>query len=598
VRVSRIIVRNFKRFEEAQFDLKDFNVIVGRNNSGKSTLLQAMSLLQFCIRATLKPRNGGYTLGNVSLGPEEFAVIPVAEPQDLWKDRKTQAKREHIKIELEAHLPSGTQVSFPIDLSYNRFGIQPELRSGTADDLGNLNIAFVPGYAGFLPREERRTPAVRQSLMAQGRHGEIIRNLLFDLRTSEASYQEFLALLAQVFPEIELQPPTFDEKTDLYIHVRYLEEAKTDASRRSSRGFDLISAGSGFHQFLQIFSYVLSTKPTTLLLDEPDAHLFPSLQQQALRLLRALVRDKRVDQVLLATHSPEMISRVPANEILLMTDDAPRSLSQRSDIPSVLQELGSVDNLALLNLRISGRVVMVESREDSELLEQFLRTIWGTARFGKFLTRVVFLPLNGSPLKRDVDSILSALRLVLGAESGLRCFVVGDRDYLLDEQRQAILADKGRAQNQSWIIWERAEIENYLLEPKAIARICAGQTDQPLFDVPEAEITAKLDECIEQSREAALKQIMNQFKEQDRGRETSTCYGLAQELLNARWAGANRLSLCDAKRVALPCLRNWLQDATGRSFTNSRLAAELTPDELPGEVLVVADALLDFAGLR
>jgi AAA15 family ATPase/GTPase len=50
MRVTKLRVSNFQRFADATFDLRPLNVIVGPNNSGKSTLLQAMSLLPDEIR--------------------------------------------------------------------------------------------------------------------------------------------------------------------------------------------------------------------------------------------------------------------------------------------------------------------------------------------------------------------------------------------------------------------------------------------------------------------------------------------------------------------------------------------------------------------
>lgn len=102
--VKSLTLRNFKRFEEATFDLRPLNLLVGPNNSGKSTVLQALSLFQFCVRSTLRRKNSGYALENVSLGQEEFAVIPVADPLDLWKDRKAQRAGKHLKIELGAEI--------------------------------------------------------------------------------------------------------------------------------------------------------------------------------------------------------------------------------------------------------------------------------------------------------------------------------------------------------------------------------------------------------------------------------------------------------------------------------------------------------------
>lgn len=597
--VRSLTLRNFKRFGEVTFDLRTLNLLVGPNNSGKSTVLQALSLLQFCVRSTLRRKNSGYILENVSLGQEEFAVIPVADPLDLWKDRKAQKAGKHLKIELEAKLSNDAHLVFLVDLTFNRFGIQPELRAGTYDGLESLNIVFVPGYAGFLPREERRTPAVRQALVAQGRHGEIIRNILLELREEQSSYEAFQNLLHGVFPEIKLFEPVFEDKTDLYIQVRYLEDgAQGDRKTKGPKGLDLISAGSGFHQFLQIFSNILFTRPSTLLLDEPDAHLYSNLQKEVLRLFRALVKDGRIEQILIATHSSELISRVQPNEILLLAGTKPSRLSERADIPRVLEELGAVDNLALLNIRICRRLLLVESKEDVDVLERFLRTLWGDAAYRNFSARVVTLPLNGSPLNKDVDSILDAIRRIVEPEDQLRAFVLSDRDYLFDDEREAKLDDNNRKPNQQWHIWQRQEIENYLLWDDAVSRVCQEEKQEfPLFAVPEGEVSAQMESFIEESRTAVPDKLMDRYQQLDRRQTAATCRRLAENYLLQHWSGQRRIDLCDAKDVVLPRLREWLHESYHISVANAKLAEAFTANDIHQDVKDLAMRLREFAGM-
>lgn len=598
--VTSLTLRNFKRFGEATFELGTLNLLVGPNNSGKSTILQALSLLQFCVRSTLHRKNLGYVLENVSLGQEEFAVIPVADPLDLWRDRKAQRAGKHLKIELEANLSNQTQLAFLIDLTFNRFGIQPEVRQGSVDGLESLNIVFVPGYVGFLPREERRTPAVRQSLVAQGRHGEIIRNILLDLYDTRDSYQAFQGLLREVFPEIELIEPSFEEKTDLYIQVRYREDiAVGERKTKGTKGLDLISAGSGFHQFLQIFSNILYSRPTTLLLDEPDAHLYSTLQKEVLRLFKALLKERRVGQVLIATHSTELISRIQPNEIILLGGEQPVRLSRRADIPRVLEGLGAVDNLALLNIRICRRLLLLESGQDAAVLERFLRVLWGDATYRHFSARVAILALNGSPLNRDVDGILDAIRRIVEPEDSLQVFVISDRDYLFDEERLTKLAEFREKRSQRWYIWGRQEIENYLVLLEPILRVCEEEKEsQPLFAVPREQIAHKIEEFVEASRTAVLDKLMNRFQQQDRGRQPATCRQLAEQYLTDEWKGERRLHLCDAKEVVLPRLREWLHETHHVSLSNARLAEAFSRDEIAQDVKDVAAQLLEFAGMN
>ena len=46
--ITKLTLRNFKSIEEQTYDFAQFDLLVGRNNSGKSTILQALAIWQFC----------------------------------------------------------------------------------------------------------------------------------------------------------------------------------------------------------------------------------------------------------------------------------------------------------------------------------------------------------------------------------------------------------------------------------------------------------------------------------------------------------------------------------------------------------------------
>ena len=55
--LTKLTVRNFKRFrDETRIDFSPITVLVGANNSGKSTALQALGIFQYCIEVTRKRR--------------------------------------------------------------------------------------------------------------------------------------------------------------------------------------------------------------------------------------------------------------------------------------------------------------------------------------------------------------------------------------------------------------------------------------------------------------------------------------------------------------------------------------------------------------
>jgi hypothetical protein len=243
--LKKLRVENFKRFDVLDLEFGGINLLVGPNNSGKSTALQACALFNFC-QSCLEKRNGGYVFQNRTFGPDEFFAVPAAEPKDLWKDRRVQRGNEAIPIRLSAELYSGDRFDFEIVLRFNRFSIQST--SATKPVTEHPSVILIPGYTDFWPREERRTPAVRSEMRAQSQHGGIIRNLLLDLRDNAQHWERFVNELATVFPTIHLLRPEFAEETDRYIKVGYTEDAsvKSEKNKRAPADLDLFPAEAAF----------------------------------------------------------------------------------------------------------------------------------------------------------------------------------------------------------------------------------------------------------------------------------------------------------------------------------------------------------------
>ena len=117
--LTKLTIKNFKRFrDETVVNFEPITVLLGGNNSGKSTVLQALSIFQYCMEVTRKRKNGGFTLDTKTIGPEEFGALPVAEPTDLWPDSKPTGA-----IHIEAKFSNGATISFEIKMSFNRFSI-------------------------------------------------------------------------------------------------------------------------------------------------------------------------------------------------------------------------------------------------------------------------------------------------------------------------------------------------------------------------------------------------------------------------------------------------------------------------------------------
>ena len=56
--LTHLIVRNFKRFDEIEIELGNPVVLIGPNNSGKTTALQALALWEIGLRRWNEKRSG------------------------------------------------------------------------------------------------------------------------------------------------------------------------------------------------------------------------------------------------------------------------------------------------------------------------------------------------------------------------------------------------------------------------------------------------------------------------------------------------------------------------------------------------------------
>ena len=571
--IRRFTIKGFKRFEwETAIDLDPVTVLVGANNSGKSTILEALTLFQYCVETTRRAngngrgneRNGRIDLGRRSVSPDEFGVLPVAEPTDLWPNGRTSSGKKQQSIELRAEYDNGAEIAFTLKLSYNRFSITPRSSGDLAEAVHQRDIRLIPVFSGFLPREEYLTLPARQERMRLQRHGEMVRNLLWELRERhEARWKTLLELLGDLFPESVLRI-AFDVDVDRFINATYRDRALT-------RELDVVVTGSGFHQALQILVSVLTPGARVLLLDEPDAHLHARLQEQLMGIMVRLARDEQA-QFILATHSPPLLSAAPEGSIRVCGDGKVVPLDLGPWQLRLLEDLGAMDRMEIVPLLTNRALVFVENRSDRKLLEAFARRQWGEKKQRAVWRALTFLYTYQGPvearvldLARQVNDLLRSTGV---AGQPVRMVVIGDRDYRTDAAwRRERLALTRRAQAKPYglelivRLWEANEIENYLLDVEALTgalnRQAAARGEEPRWLQHQDAFIDKLRSLVDGQREPVRQAVATRIQNDDRSLELTTAIERADAFLLQAWEEPTRW--CDAKEV-FRRLRAWLQE--------------------------------------
>lgn len=424
-RITRVELKNFKSFSSLNAQLGSFNVLVGANNAGKSTLLQAIGL----VYTLLKLHRQGDSLNRAGrLVPT--SALPVANLRDMWFRRRTrQGRANNIPVGLRADFSDGSHVEFGVRLVFGNANSKVESETGMSGERLNALLghpaAWVPSSVGVVRDEEYRTNARREGLVNAGRQNEVIRNLLLALKhDNEAGFLRLQEILLQRF-NADLGTVQFDDDLDQLVTARY--------RGASGVSHDLYSAGAGFVQVVQLLAFVLTRSPSVVLLDEPDAHLHSSLQRIIVEILEELSAERGV-QVLIATHSKEIINFVdPSRLLLLRSGESQTELISEQVTPiTVLRSLGSIDNVDAYTLLRNRRCLFIEGPDDEVILSRFAAKL--NMRHFAGDDRVIVIPVGGADRFEHVAQ-LDVLEGFLG--NSISTLEVRDRDGMTDEHRVA-----------------------------------------------------------------------------------------------------------------------------------------------------------------
>ncbi|NCS41055.1 MAG: AAA family ATPase [Microcystis aeruginosa BS13-10] len=493
--ITKLTLRNFKSIKEQTYEFALFDLLVGRNNSGKSTILQALAIWQFCIEEFRRAKRGGKTGKQVVL--PNFTALPVPEFNLLWREKTerhypTKAdgskKQEFILIEIDvtwiAESSGPEPRSLGVRLRYSSpqtiYAIPSEGWEHFRELEGESNhspsllpiIAYVPPFSGLEPNEEWRDDGPLRKQVGKAQPGSILRNLLLRVwQENREDWSEIQKVVKNWFT-VELKEPQYERGVDTQIICEY---------KQGGKSYDIISAGSGFHQTLTLLAFFYGYKPTTILLDEPDAHLHVNLQREILDYFKNQKAIERNTQFLIATHAEEFIRGVDVRQIISLLDRIPKRVEAT---PAILTAIADVSNLEITQLSEFNYPVIlyVEGETDERLLRGFATSLGKQDNLNEVCFRVMGGG-NKKKMKEDSDRHFAGIKQIIPSAKRLVLF-----DY--DDDDQAFHPEANDPK-QSLYEWRRKNIENYLLVPDAWMRAAlqtGGFNDPDIFFPPVEEL--------------------------------------------------------------------------------------------------------------
>lgn len=490
--IRKVSIKHFKQFADQTFDLSDSVVLAGPNNSGKTTLLQAIAMWKFGLEKWLIQRQGkslGTKKTAAHITRPEFTVLPMREVNLMWTDRSSGAgNRNKVEICVEGEVP-GTSRRWQCDLEFIYANIESvlvrpkglrdlsddEIMAFPAPEAANLGVVYATPITGVRWDEPRQDIGLQDLRIGQGSSGEILKNLLLELATDEANWREFGQHIFDLF-NVEVQRPQYVH-TQPYIICEYREAGR-------KRLFDLSSIGSGAQQVMLLLGLFYVRSASVILLEEPDARQHIVLQAEIYNMLRKIAAERSA-QLIVATHSEVLLNSTEPTKVFSIVGGAPKALVSRTQRDQLREALKRLTTTDLLLAREVGNVLYVEGESDGAMLSEWSKTLGeadpssahpDSAHPGrahpdrahpsrKFFEHPYIVPLWG----RDVGEARSHFFALKSGFKNMRGICLLDRhDKTPIEPKQE---DEGL-----WVMsWQRYEIENYLLHLDALERFVSGR---------------------------------------------------------------------------------------------------------------------------
>ena len=477
--LTKLTIRNFKRFGKVEIELGNPVVFIGPNNSGKTSAMQALALWDIGLKRWNEKRSGKNApekRPGVTVNRRDLLAIPVPSAILLWRElhvrnlqqiegrQRTDNVRIDLIVEGVSHgkawvcgleFDYANEESFycrPLRLSEGK----PPSRMPIPQEAGSTQIAFLPPMSGLAATETRLDQGAMNVRVGEGRTAEVLRNLCFQVHSKTPDlWDRLVARISDLFGSELDEPRYIEERGEIVMGYR----------EREIR-LDLSSSGRGLQQTLLILAYMYANPGAIVLLDEPDAHLEILRQRQIYKVITdvALERD---NQIIAASHSEVLLNEAADKDLVIAFVGQPHRIGGgRSQVQKALREIGFDQ---YYQAEQAGWTLYLEGSTDLAILQAFAERL-GNKKAIQALERPFVHYVANQP--QAAAHHYYGLREALPNLQGIALF---DR---LDTEP----ADSGPLQ---YIMWTRREFENYVctqttLEAYATATAEAAQP-LPLF---------------------------------------------------------------------------------------------------------------------
>ena len=571
--IKRLILNNYRCYDEHEINFKKLSIVVGKNNAGKSTLIEALRLISL---VTTRYENLTFK------SPPAWTELPLNHQGVTPSLKGIDFSKENL-FHLYGNPPCKIEAVFKNDYKvilyigeegelhgvlYNKNGeiIQSK---GQAREAKFPVINILPQIGPLQMTEETLRADYILANLSSALASRHFRNQLNQL---SSRYLEFKRMAEDTWPGLRIVELSGRSQ----ITGNKLSLLVQDGSFVAEVGW----MGHGLQMWLQtIWFLARSHKNSTVILDEPDVYMHADLQRKLIRFLR-----NRFAQVIIATHSIEIMAEVEPEEVLVIDRGQDKSLyaSSLPAVQSIIHNIGSIQNIELARLWNAKKFLIVEGK-DISILKRFQNTLFPSS--AEPFDSIPNMPCRGWGGWNYV--VGSQMLLKNAGDTRISIYSIFDSDYHSISEIEKREKD---AQNHkiNLKVWSKKEIENYLISAPAIYRIIRRNksVDDPItIEV----VSAKIDEIVESLKDDVIDSVATVIHHENRNYTAGKAHSEARFLINPKW-DAEKADLVSGKKV-IKKMSEWSNSTWKVSLSALAIAREMSISEIPTELSMVVMAI-------
>ena len=557
--IKQLNITNFRCYEKSTITFNGTSILVGRNNAGKSTMIEALKIIS---SVTRKYKTMRFVSPPEWVGREpNNGVSPNVENMNI-SDRGIFHMYGNPPAIIEALFSNGTSIKAYVgeDLSifavlYDEGGC-PARNSKEAKKIDIPIIEVLPQISAVLDTEKiikKHTVDGNRSTRLASRN---FRNQLFYYNEA---FPTFKSLVESTWERLKVSPIEsvfVDDGQVLQFFVRVNDfEA------------EIGWMGHGLQMWIQTMWFISQCPSNAIVvLDEPDVYMHADLQRRLVRLLSPMF-----SQLIIATHSLEIIEEV-TSECIIPIDSSKRQIKpigNEASLQSLTKQLGSPFNIDLARIFISNQFILWDGDDAARKILSAFQSVL----YPQDLHPLINLPKAFIDGWKDWEKVTMIADLFALNRMNMELFCILNSDYQSPSDIK-LRKQEAKKHKINLLVWEKKEIENYAINSDVILRYITHNKLQGIID--------------KDTLDNVIVSILNDMKEDVLTYSSGATNANVEELRNDYKQPSDIVS----GREFFNILSLWTQEEYGITISARQVVPYFRNEEVPREINTVISQVM------